>query len=231
MRMSRNSTIARSVLCLLWLGAGAGCGGGAHQQDGGGGGADGSGAGDFRQNWRAYVSQDAVLAQPVAIPAATAQWDPGVFSNCATTADGSLDTEITLTWNDPASGPPGPEATDFRLDLSLFYRGLETNKYASVLASAAPARLMLPSNSVLIDDLTDLFLVGAGLFPELTSVTVQGVQDRDSGQRFNQTTVVLLGFNGGVSYTMRLDRPAAGGQGWTEDRRTVFSTPICPTSF
>jgi hypothetical protein len=230
MQLPRRSMITGSVLCLLWLGAG-GCGGGAHQQDDGGGGADGGGAGDFRQNWRTYVSNDPALAQPVAIPAATAQWDLLVFSNCATAADGSLDTEMMLTWNDPASGPPGPEATDFRLDLSLFYQGLETNKYASVLASAAPARLMLPSSSALIDDLTDLFTVGAGLFPELTSVTVEGVQDRDSGQLFNRTTVVLRGVSGGLSYTIRLDRPAAGGQGWTEDRRTVFTTPICPTSF
>ncbi len=233
--MARRSAL-RLMPCLLvvalagGIGAvAAGCGSGdeqtQHQDDA---------PDDFQKHWRSYVSNSAELALPVTTPAGLAEWAPILSAECVSSGEAlaagptvSLDTLVTLSWNDPA--PADGEAPPVRFDVSLDDEGLDRNHYASILGTDVGQRFALPSTSGLIDDLQALFTVGEGLFPWLVGYRTQRIQDRTSGASLLMSTLQLRSFSGGLSYSLRMDVRDAFG--WTEARRTVLLAPVCPTSF
>jgi hypothetical protein len=181
---------------------------------------------DFENTWRQFISSSADLALPVQRPPDTAKqrWEPKVTTACVSSADaGGLVPQATFTWNE-VLGPevngasqeqPQVETSRLRFDLSVHHDGFARNFYSSALATDKLQRFKLPPNSALINNQEAVLLTGPGMFPKLLDFNIQRIQD-----------LVLRDLNGGLTYTIRLDRRA--GSEWTEEGQFVFLTPICP---
>jgi hypothetical protein len=128
----------------------------------------------------------------------------------------------------PATPAPA-ETPRLRFDLALHQNGLGRNYYTAILASDKTQRFMLPSNSGLVNDAEAVVLTGPGLFPRLADFRTQVFVDAGIRQQFMQHTMVLEDLSQGLTYTLRMDRPAASQ--WNEERRFSFLTPICPRDF
>ena len=196
---------------------------------------------DFPKTWRELISTSAELALPVlhAEPKPKDEpWAPIVIAQCVFSADaGGLVPQVTLTWNDTITRDQTPQAQAqrqadagrLRFDLALHHNGFGRNYYSTILAGETLQRFKLPSNSGLVKDQEAVLLTGPGLFPKLMDYRAETVQEPDTNQQFGKHTLVLRDLSQGLTYTIRVDRPT--GNGWSEERRTVFLTPVCPDSF
>lgn len=196
---------------------------------------------EFEKNWRKFVTTSAEMALPVIVPERPAQpepWEPLVVTECVYSADADgLVAQATLTWNEPVRGDTPARASQqqparsrdaerWRFDLGVHHNALGRNYYSSVLAGQPLQRFQLPANSALVKDEQALLLTGPSLFPKLMSFRSAAIQDRDTQAMLEQHTLVLRDLSEGLSYTIRLDRPADNR--WTEEKRFTFLTPVCP---
>ena len=207
---------------------------------------------DFEKNWRKFISPSTELAQPVYVDPKRPRerWTPVVSPECVNSpAAGGPVAQVTLTWNEAMEGglesagvkqslaaqqvpaaTPAPAGTPrLRFDLALHQNGFGRNYYTAILASDTQQRFMLPSNSGLASDPQAVVLTGPGLFPRLADFRTEVFVDAAVRQQFLQHTMVLEDLSQGLTYTIRLDRPAANQ--WNEERRFSFFTPICPREF
>jgi predicted pyridoxine 5'-phosphate oxidase superfamily flavin-nucleotide-binding protein len=72
-------------------------------------------------------------------------------------------------------------------------------------------------------------LTGPGLFPQLIAVRTQMLHDATSNRQIARNTVVMQELSQGLSYQMRVSRPA--GNQWVADQYFVFVSPVCQSSF
>jgi hypothetical protein len=197
----------------------------------------------FPATWRkTVISSSAELTRPVRHiepkPGEPA-WAPVVIAQCVFSADaGGMVPQVTLSWNAPVSVAPNraqarqegqAPAADLRIDLALHHNGFVRNYYSTVLAADKLQRFKLPSNSALVSDQEAVLLTGPGLFPKLMDFRTEMLQERDTNRPFQKYTMILRDLSQGLTYTIRIDR--ASGSEWSEERRAVFLTPVCPDSF
>jgi hypothetical protein len=210
---------------------------------------------DFAKKWRQFISESpeltkAVFADPRKPP--REPWVPVVTPDCVFSPDaGGQVPQVTLIWNEPLRTDPGPgappakqlpaaqqemaepggpaETPTIRFDLALHQNGFGRNYYTAILASDRLQRFMLPSNSGLVNDTEAVLLTGPGLFPRLMDFRTQVLVDAAVRERFLQHTMVLQDLSQGLTYAIRLDRPA--NEQWSEEKRFAFLTPICPQEF
>jgi len=197
---------------------------------------------DFEKNWRRFISTSPEVAAPVVgtIKREPSVPEPVIFSECVFSPDAKgYVPQVTISWNEPAApvaeirgkapqAAPG-EAARMRFDLGVHYNAFSRNYYSAILSTNKLQRFSLPSNSALVSNPEAVVLTGPGLFPKLMEFTTQTVQDSKANRRLEKQTMVLRDLNQGISYSMRVSRPA--GNQWTADRQMVFMSPVCPTSF
>jgi hypothetical protein len=201
---------------------------------------------DFTRNWRQMISASPDLALPVQRPdrRPAPAWQPQVVSQCVMAGSDRILAEVRVSWSEAtestpqlqlarqeAGAAPGqpPPAPRLRFDLSLHYNGLQRNYYSAALAANRNDQFRLPSTSGLVNDQASVLVTGPGLFPRLHDYIVQVVQDPARRQSIAQHTLVLRELSHGLTYTLSLDRPVANG--WSEQGRVAFQTPVCPNGF
>jgi hypothetical protein len=205
---------------------------------------------DFAKNWRELIHRSPEFALPVAVPSAPPEerWQPVVLAECVFSgAAGGLVPQVTLTWNEPAGEVPdwrpkvatAAQAQDQRegqagvqrrrFDLALRDDGFARDYFSAILSGEKFQRFKLPPNSAFINDTAAVLSTGPGLFPQLVDFKTEILADPETRRPFAQHTLVLSDLSHGMSYTIRMDRPA--GEGWSEERRFGFLTPVCPNSF
>jgi hypothetical protein len=179
---------------------------------------------NFPDNWRQFISSSPELKLPVIVHSREEVWQPQVSSQCRFSTDsGGVVPEVTLSWNEP------DRQGAIRFDLALHHDGFGRNYYSTATASSLPKRFNLPPNSALINDPEAVLLTGPGLFPLLMNFKTQTVEDRARQQRVRNQTVGLRELAAGLTYTIRISRLAK--HEWIEEKRSVFLTPVCPSSF
>jgi hypothetical protein len=196
---------------------------------------------DFEKNWRQFISQRPEFTRPVISRPKpdVSEPEPIVQAECVYSADaGGLVPQVTITWNQAAPvvvGVPAaaqrnqPETPEFRLDLGLHQDAFARNYFTSGLSTQKLQRFNLPSNSALINNAEAVLLTGPGLFPKLMDFRTELLRDRDTNRQFDRQTAVIRDLNQGLSYTLRVSHDS--NQQWSEERRIVFLTPVCPKSF
>src|SRR5208283_3820940 len=113
-------------------------------------------------------------------------------------------------------------------DLGLVHDAFAGNFFSSALSTENGKRFSLPSDSALIKNPEALLLTGPGLFPKLLDYRAEVLEDRNTNRQFVRQTVVLGELSQGLSYNMRVSRPA--DDRWNADRQFVFISPVCPNS-
>jgi hypothetical protein len=204
---------------------------------------------DFENNWRKFVSDNPKLALPVVgeVQRREAAPEPIITPECvySDTAKGYVP-RITITWNQAGgqavsvrsartqevqqtqqAEPEQPP--EMRIDLGLHHDPFTRNYFSSVLSTEFSKRFSLPPNSALLSNPEAVRLTGPGLFPQLMSVRTQLLQDAATKQQIARSTVVLQELSEGLSYDMRVSRPA--GNQWTTDQQFIFVSPVCQNSF
>jgi hypothetical protein len=193
---------------------------------------------DFAKNWRQVISESPELALPVTRPErpAARPWQPRVLTQCVFSDDaGGLVPQVTLSWNETddiillRAKARQTETPPLRFDLAVHFDGFSRNYLSAALSTGKLERFKLPSNSPLVKDQAAVLESGPGLFPKVVEYRTESLQERDTQRAFVQHTLALRDLNHAVSYTIRMDRREANG--WTEDSRFEFQTPVCPTSF
>jgi hypothetical protein len=196
---------------------------------------------DFAKNWRQqFISQSPDLALPVRRPERPVKeaWQPQVISQCVM-VPGAVVPEVTVIWSEPIqTAPPLGVAAQtqralpvprVRFDLSLHYDGLRRNYFSAAMPGNRNEPFRLPSTSALVNDQPAVLVTGPGLFPKLYNYAVVPVQDPATRSTIAQHTLVLRELSHGLTYNLALDRPAANG--WNEQGRVAFPTPLCPNGF
>ncbi len=197
---------------------------------------------NFEKNWREFISQRPEFTRPVIQrrePPSVPEPEPIIQAECVFSADaGGLVPQVTITWNQAASGGVGLRAAaeqnqaqtpPVRLDLGLHQDAFTRNYFTSALSTQKLQRFNLPANSALVNNPEAVLLTGPGLFPKLMDFRIEVLQDRDTKRQFDRQTAVIRDLNQGLSYALRVSQ--ASNDQWSEERRFVFLTPVCPTSF
>ncbi len=201
---------------------------------------------DFDKNWRQFVSTNPRLATAVVgtVQRREAAPEPIITPECiySESLKGYVP-RITITWNEVPSQvvnarlarteevrqtgqEPVPE---MRIDLGLNHDPFTRNYFSSALSTDVSKRFSLPSNSAMLSNPEAVRLTGPGLFPQLLSVRTQLLQNATTNQQIARNTVVLQELSEGLSYNMRVNRPA--GDQWTTDQQFIFMSPVCQNSF
>ena len=176
-------------------------------------------ANDFQNRWRLdFVSHDPRLDVGVVTPVTPNTLDPILTSTCS--AIGAAPT-IQLTWNEPADPIAVP---DYRLDLTITYQGFERNYYSSAYPVAAGVRFLLPDNSSFMTDEPSILAIGPAIFPIISGYAIERV-----APALSRVTLTLDEIGEARDFTLRFS--VRQGAAWSETKRTVFLTPVCPTSF
>jgi len=195
---------------------------------------------DFDQNWRQFVSKSPRLAALVVgtVQRGEAAPEPVITPGCvfSESAKGYVP-RIMLSWNEApvqvvnerSARAQEEQVPEMRIDLGLHHDPFVRNYFSSALSTEVSKRFSLPSNSALLSDPEAVRLTGPGLFPQLMEVRTQLLHDATSNRQFAKNTVVIQELSPGLSYSMRVSRPA--GDQWTADQQFVFVSPVCPTSF
>lgn len=197
----------------------------------------------FDKNWKKLISQRVELIRPVfMIPEQQQpkQWNPLVTSDCVfSPGAGANVPKINISWVEDIRETGDAQ---IRVDIALLYKAYENNSYTTVYPPESQKRFIMPQNSALIADTAAVLIAGAALFPKLTHFSQHNLdqitapstpqlQDRQDQTKvyYKKYDLVLEELGQGLTYTIRVCR--YNGENWTEEKRHIFSTPICTQKF